>query len=212
MTLVTPPVTVLDWTSHEPNPPPKLHNPDGTWRYRTTAHGVFVRDPKSIDGICVHQTACVYGPHDDTQKKHERAFNIPIHAVAFNDGSLVLPYPPLWYLFHGGGWNSRSLGIEIEGKYDDGPDQMTDLAVACARQGITELVTRGRALGCPIRHVWAHRQSAGDRRDDPGREIWKRVVLEHAVAVLGLIPQQSVHLKDGRSIPVSWDPNGIGPF
>jgi hypothetical protein len=225
MTLAPPPVTVLDWTTHQPDPPPRLFR-DGAARFREDAHHkLFIRNPATVDGICLHQTACIFGPHNDIQKRHERAFDVPIHALAFNDGTVVLPYPTLGYLYHGGQWNSRSLGLEIEGQFPgliaDLPQRgetdvshlgLSDIALAAACRGVEELVTRGRALGCPITHIWAHRQSAGDRRSDPGEEIWRRVALDFAVAKLGLIPQQSVHLRDGKSIPVEWDPHGVGHF
>lgn len=229
-----PEVTVLDWTLHEPDPPPRLVRA-GAPRYRPDPHGrVFVRSPATIDGICLHQTACTFGPSGDAEKRHERAFGIPIHAVAFNDGVVVRPYPPLWYLYHGNAWNSRSLGLEIEGHFagreddpttvpqredletydghDGTPSVLTPLLLATARRAVLELVERGRAAGCPIRYVWAHRQSAGDRRADPGEAIWRHVGLEYAVAELGLIPQEAVHLRDGFTIPVEWDPAGVGHY
>lgn len=203
-------VPIYDWTHHEPNPPPRLVR-NGEKRYRTApAGGVYVRDPKSVDGICIHQTACVFGPHADPQKRHERAFDIPVHAVAFTD-AVVFPYPALWYLYSANGWNARSVSLEIEGEYPgNGTGEMSDVQVQIASEALTGLVLRARAEGCPIRYIWAHRQSAADRRNDPGQEIWQKIVLEHAVPNLHLITQPTVAIRDGFPIPTTWDPAGHG--
>lgn len=226
-------VTILDTAAAQPDPPPRLVR-DGKPRYHATPHAgrVLVRDPAGVDGICVHQTACTFGPAGDIARRHDRAHDVPIHALAFRDGTLALPYPPSWYLFHGNGWNARSLGLEIEGRYagvehDDASrpavradadsndlratwrrtdDELDDVTIATARRGIRELVERGRAAGMPIRYVWAHRQSSASRRADPGSAIWRHVVLDYAVAVLGLETQIDVTLGDGARIPREWDP------
>jgi hypothetical protein len=56
----------------------------------------------------------------------------------------------------------------------------------------------------PIQYIWAHRQSNKDRGRDPGEEIWKRVVLQYAVPVLGLEIQPEFKIGDGRTIPPHW--------
>lgn len=229
-----PDVVLLDTAAAQPNPPPRLVR-GGSPRYRVAPHhaGVLQRDPATVDTICVHQTACIFGPKADLARRHDRAHDVPIHALAFTDGVLALPYPLSWYLFHGNHWNARSLGIEIEGKYpglggepvpyrpgahQDGdditeaPTHLSDLTIATARRGIYELVTRGKALGMPITRIVAHRQSSGTRRADPGQAIWEHVVLAYAVAVLGLHEVPNEVLEDGRPIPKQWSPNGHGEY
>lgn len=229
-----PDVVLLDTAAAQPNPPPRLVR-GGSPRYRQAPHhgGVLQRDPAIIDTICVHQTACIFGPMADPKRRHDRAHDVPIHAMAFRDGVLALPYPLTWYLFHGNDFNARSLGIEIEGKYpgiggdpvpyrpgasQDGDDITEDptildeLTIATARRGIYELVTRGKAMGMPITRIVAHRQASGSRRADPGQAIWKHVVLEFAVAVLGLKEVPGEVLRDGRPIPKAWSPNGQGAY
>lgn len=226
-----PDVVILDTAAAQPDPPPRLER-NGEVRYRTAPpkRRVMERDPLSVHGICIHQTACVFGPAGDVARRHDRAHDVPIHALAFRDGVLALPYPLRWYLFHGNGWNARSLGLEIEGRYEGvessgvhpdvrslpdvtaSHDILDDLTITTARRGVYELVTRGRALGMPIRYVWAHRQSSGTRRADPGSAIWKHVVLDYAVAVLGLEAQPDVVLGEGRPIPREWDPAASAPY
>jgi hypothetical protein len=81
---------------------------------------------------------------------------------------------------------------------------MSDGLLYAARMGVKALVDRGRMQGMPIRYIWAHRQSNKDRGRDPGEEIWKRVVLEYAVPVLGLEIQPDLRVGDGNPIPASW--------
>ena len=115
-----------------------------------------------------------------------------------------------------------ATGLEIEGEFPglmahggkagEKVQQLTDLQLAGARAGLTYLVEEGRALGHPVTHVWAHRQSSKDRRSDPGEEIWDKVVLKFAVPVLGLKTEPARVLEDGRPIPVEWDITGKGHF
>lgn len=230
-----PDVVLLDTAAAQPNPPPRLIRA-GSPRFRMApgGHGkVLERDPATVDTICVHQTACVFGPASDPARRHDRAHDVPIHALAFRDGVLALPYPLTWRLNHGNEWNGRSLGIEIEGKYpgiggevppyregaaldghdvSEDPTVLDELTIETARRGIAELITRGRALGMPITRIVAHRQSSASRRADPGQAIWRHVVLEYAVAVLGLLEVPTEHVGDGSPIPPEWSPHGVGHY
>lgn len=228
---------LLDLSTVQPANCPRLHK-NGAARFRADAHGnVVMRQPRTVTGVCIHQTACHFGPDAKPQQKHERAFDIPIHAVAFRDGTAVLPYPLLAYVWHGNGWNATSLGLEIEGHYcgrrDDPttvgvrediqstwggtPDVLDQLTLDTAKLALQTLVERARAAGCPIEYIWAHRQSAGDRQGDPGEDIWRELVLAWAVPVLGLKTQPTLALHssssgEGRPIPTCWDPAGVGKY
>jgi len=201
-------------------------------RYKHRGGVIVMRDPKTITGIVVHQTACTFGPSDDADRRHRRAQRIPAHATAFRDGTFVTPCDLPAYAQHGHRLNGRSLGLEIEGRYsgevDDPatapredlgstwggpPDVVTDLVVECARVALKWLVDEGRRLGCPIKFVWAHRQSSATRRSDPGAELWRRVVLLYAIPALGLEAQPGLVVGDGRPIPRSWDlGSGVGRY
>lgn len=196
-------------------------------RYRFRNGSVAVRDPATVTGIVVHQTACTFGG----DAPHRRALRIPAHATAFRDGTFVTPCPLAWYAHHGNGLNDRSLGLEIEGRYagrrDDPatapredlgstwggpPDVLTPLAIECARAALAWLVEAGRADGMPIRYVWAHRQSSATRRSDPGEDIWRSVVMGGTYALLGLEVQPALVVGDGRPIPTAWDARGVGRY
>lgn len=173
------------------------------------------RDPSSITGVVVHQTACVFGPAADREKAYKRALGIPAHAVAFRDGVFAIPCDLTWYVYTSNAFNATTLGLEIEGIYPGRPGgdawgktaatPFDELARDTAREALRYLVEEGRRLGMPIRNVYAHRQSNGQKPSDPGWEIWRGVVLEYGVPVLGLEPQNATTLDDGKPIPRDWD-------
>ncbi len=227
-------VKILDLRSQQVNPFPAKRKSDGTTLLtsKVVKGRTFERDPRTIDGIVVHQTACVFGPANDLDRRNRRALGIPAHAVAFRDGTVVLPAPLSWYLYTSNGLNQHTLGLECEGHYPgllDDPrtprredeqtiwkgapaTPLTDLAIETFRAALTRLYEEGRAAGMPLKWVWAHRQSNGQKPSDPGQEIWQRVVLEHGVRVLGLQTRLADVLADGRPIPGAWDPGSIAAY
>lgn len=217
-------VKILDLTTESANPPEKVLGPVGL-------HGrIKVREPWSIDSVVLHQTACVFGPRNDSERRWRRALGVPAHATAFRDGVAVLAHPLTWYLYHANTLNYRSLGLEIEGAYPGVPEYVTpvrdrtevsdstretpctELLVETARVALQELVRRGREQGMPIRYIFAHRQSSGTRRSDPGWELWDQVAL-WAEKELGLLTTPHHTEGKGRPIPVEWDvEKGVGRF
>lgn len=192
---------------------------------------VVVRDPKTVTGIGIHQTACVFGPENDRQKAYTRSLKVPCHALSFRDGTFVTAFPLSWYVYHGNELNSFSLGLEIEGHYSGKPDDPTtpkredidstwggnptpfnSLAIDTARAALKHLVEEGRKLGMPIEFIWAHRQSNGIKPSDPGHEIWKHVVLEYGCTQLGLRTQCEKTWRDGKAIPGVWDPSSTAKY
>lgn len=220
-------VNLLDLRSEQhPTLFPSRKKQDGTIISTSkVARGkTLVRDPRTITGVVIHQTACVFGPANDRQKAYRRALGIPAHVVGFRDGTFVVPADPLWYLYTSNGFNSFTYGVELEGQYPgllDDPktpkreDEATtwggtatpldDRAIETFRASVKWIVEEGRRLGSPLKHVYAHRQSNGQKPSDPGAAIWKHVVLEYAVPVLGLEPENARTIEDGRAIPQGWD-------
>lgn len=181
-----------------------------------------VRAPSTVTGIVLHQTACVFGPSDPA-RRHRRALAVPCHALAFRDGTYACPAPLPWFLYTSNGFNATTLGLEVEGKYrglERDPNTcwggnetpLDELTVATARAAMRWLVEEGRKLGMPIRLVYAHRQSNGQKPSDPGEGLWKRVVLEYAVPVLGLSTAPSRTMGDGKPIPRAWQPDATGSY
>lgn len=212
---------------HEQTNPPKTK----TKKHRVRSDGTVVeRRLSSIDAVVLHQTATPFSASsasvakaggDEDLALARRALGVACHAMAFRRGFYVLPCPLSWYVYHGNGFNSRSLGLEVEGLYagiegdpktipgKDDPNELDERTIASARAALRALVEEGRALGCPIRYVLAHRQSSKTRRADPGSAIWREVGL-WSVGALGLEVQSGLVEGDGRPIPEAWDPTCVG--
>lgn len=196
-----------------------------------------MRAPEAIVGICLHQMGVPFGPPRNWEEAFasydealaSRALDIACHAAAFRPGFLVIPADPLAYISHGNALNSRSFGLEVDGlfpgligrKTGSGkkPTEVTDELVHAARIGCKLLLHLGRELGCPIQYIWGHRQGDSWRRADPGEELWRKVVVEYAVPVLGLRTRPTetfAHHKGpkrrGMTIPLDWDPAGSGKY
>lgn len=197
-----------------------LRRPD----HRVDARGrVVIRRAAEIDTVCLHQTACVFGPLARPEVRYLRAADVASHAVAFRTGVGVLQTPIRWYVNGGNGWNRRSVHLECEGHYPGRPDDPTtprredrdsvwgheptpldELALLTARETLRALVEAARAEGCPMQYIVAHRQSSPSRRDDPGYELWRDVVTGYAVHEIGLKTRPGVIVGKGRPIPACW--------
>jgi hypothetical protein len=215
---------ILDLRDEQSDPSPKSKVVNG--------HTV-VRNPKSIRGIVLHQTACTYGVSqqqinaaggDKELALHRRSLNVACHVMAFRDGVTVINNEFERYIYSANGQNAESVSVETEGNYpgltdepekttwNPPPNVVTDEVVLAARASMHYLVQEARKLGAPLEFVWAHRQSSASRRADPGQELWERVVLQYAVPVLGLKTECGRTWGDGRPIPIEWDPDGVGRY
>ena len=172
-----------------------------------------------IDTICLHQMACCGSGWD-------RWRNLAIHYVILRGGAAAWLYDPDALLWHGHGWNFRSIGLEIEGWYAGVEGQPETLWVPrgstgdrtrsqvlgewqeeAALQAIHHAVAVVAAHGGRIRYMAAHRQSHRTRQSDPGSQIWRAVALP-AMDALGLVTAPT--LPGGRPIPEAWDPAQVG--
>lgn len=215
--------------------------PNNARKVKLAAPGVPVmRKAEDVTTIVVHQTAVEFGVSsravdaaggDVELARARRALDVACHAMAFRQGYYVAAHPLLAYVNHGNRFNATSLGLEIDGRYpgleDDpstaaredlqttwggDPSELTEATIKAARAALRWLVEEARAAGCPIQYVVAHRQSSDSRRSDPGQGIWREVVLKYAVSELGLIAKRESPWREGRPIPVEWDPDGIGNY
>jgi hypothetical protein len=209
---------------HEQVDPP-VHSPP---KHKIVKGKVVTRDPRTVDGIVIHQTACEMGisplmvrkANGDKQlAEHRRGLNVATHVTAFSTGYAVVSCPLEWYVYNANTLNSRILGLEIEGSYPGLLKTATASSwkfegeiVEAAKAGLRFLVEEGRKLGMPIKFLWAHRQSSATRRSDPGEEIWQKLVVEYAVPKLNLVTRTGDVFGDGRPIPKEWDQWGLGRF
>lgn len=202
-----------------------------------------MRRPEDVTGVTLHQTAQPFGVAsyqlraargDRDLALARRALDAACHVMSFREPFFTHAHPLLAWVHHGNGFNSSTLGLEVVGKYsgleddpDTAPDEaeittwrgppqvVTELTVECAREALRYLVTEGRALGCPIRWIYAHRQSSASRRSDPGETLWREVAL-WGVAELGLETDPALVLGSGkgrgRPVPREWQPDGVGRY
>lgn len=154
------------------------------------------------------------------------AEDVPAHAVAL-EGRLVLKSPLCAVLNHAGKLNTPTMGLEIEGRFSgllDDPSTVADEAARttwgdvsrltnitaprldAAAEGLRQLVLLGRAEGMPLKYVYAHRQSSGDRRSDPGAALW--LALRPIWLGLGLVERPTFTVGKGRPLPSGWGPYG----
>lgn len=223
------PEIVLDLRTEQSNPPRTKKT-----KHKIVGGKVFERDPATVRGIVLHQTAVRFGAGVDAVRAAEgdeklarwrRALGVACHALAFTDRKAVIACPLPWLVWHGNGLNNASLGLEVEGHYagvetassSASFDQLTDDTIVAARTALWWLMTEGRRIGMPIEYVWAHRQSSGTRRSDPGQAIWHAVVVEYARPVLGLRTEvgkrwRSKRSGSGRTIPHMWDPTATSAY
>lgn len=191
---------------------------------RIAKGSLVLRDPATIDTICLHQMAVTMGARtadvqlergDKRRGRWRRALGVHAHVSTFIDNAVVPAYPLTAYVWHGNGANERSIGLEIEGLYNGRPggsdSEPTDLTIATAREAVQWIVAAAASEGITIRRLVAHRQYSASRRADPGWRLWREVALwAESELELALDP---THAQDGGyPIPQSWDPRQSAPY
>lgn len=180
----------------------------------------------SIDTICLHQMAV------DGGSGWERWKRLAIHFVVPRVGPTALTNDINRRVPHGHGWNSRSVGLEIEGHFagvvgrasthwtpPDAkgsrlvPQEPTPSQVSGALAAISWAVAEVARNGGRVKYVGAHRQSYGRKTSDPGQLVWERIALP-AMQAHGLVTAPTLpHPKfPGRPIPKEWDPSQSAPY
>lgn len=170
-----------------------------------------------IDTVCLHQMAC----RDSDWQGWERWRKLAIHWV-ITCGDAAKAY---WlhemdsYLYHGHGWNKRSVGLEIEGWFSGigvnprylwkpkgsnrTPMTPTKEQVEAACAAIRYTVRKIEEMGGKIKYIGAHRQSYATKESDPGGLLWQLVAIP-MMEELGL--SEAPTLPKGSPIPEDWDP------
>lgn len=188
---------------------------------------LVARDPKTIDAICLHQTARFYGvaPYqvlaakgDRTLALHRRGLDVHAHVTAWTTGKFTPCYPLTAYVWHGNGANARSIGLEVEGLYNGKPGgsdaEPKPETIDAAREAVRWIVAEAAREGITIRYVLAHRQYSDSRRADPGWRIWRDVGLwsETALGLVTLPLLTDTERGQGRPIPAAWDPRQTAAY
>lgn len=189
---------------------------------------MILRDPKTIDTLVAHQTACTFGVSaqqikaaggDPALAQFMRAKNVHAHVTAFDEGTFVFAYPFRAYVQHGNGSNPYSIGKEDEGYFKGwlgdkvpGRGEPTDLLIETSRAACLAIMEESSKEGINLRYYEAHRQHSKDRRADPGHRLWKAVYVEYAEPVLGLKPRPTRTTRSGLVIPREWDDRQTGAY
>lgn len=173
-------------------------------------------------GICLHQTACMMG------ERPERYLNTGAHLVVTRTGKVIWLHNFDKIIAHGNGWNTQTVGIEIDGLYagvegnlktvwDDPttpsremPQALTDESVDATQDAIRWIYSTIMANSGNCRALVAHRQASEDRRNDPGSAIWQRIALPMAKELNLTDGGAGFKLGKGYPIPEQWDPSKRG--
>ena len=174
-----------------------------------------------IDTICLHQMAC----KDSDSQGWERWRKLAIHFMVScgDNAKAYLLHDLTKRVWHGHGWNRRSVGFEIEGYFSGigvnpryfwkpkGSNRVpmvpTEQQLAAACDAVRYTVEQIAVLGGEIKYIGAHRQSYATKESDPGELIWKGVALP-MMEELHLV--EAPTLKRGSPIPEAWDPRNVG--
>lgn len=174
------------------------------------------REWPHVTGVCLHQTACVLGeaPH--------RYETLVAHIGITHGGKAVWVHDLDQVVWHGNGWNARTIGIEFDGEFagvagdprtlwqprGGHRTEMTPSAeqIEAGKEVIRWLAAEVAAHGGHVNALVAHRQASAVRRSDPGSAIWQGVALP-LNAELGFTDGgRGFRLDDGYPIPAAWDP------
>jgi peptidoglycan hydrolase-like protein with peptidoglycan-binding domain len=155
------------------------------------------RKIKDIVGVTLHQTACVLG------EKPGRWDNVACHVGITRGGKVLWVNDFEKIVWHGHGFNRRTIGIEIDGHFaglepfneETGewepdlstywrpkgskrePVSITEAQIKACKEVLRWLNRVVEEAGGDFKYCVAHRQSSGSRRGDPGEKTWKLVAL-----------------------------------
>jgi hypothetical protein len=180
-----------------------------------------------VKGWCLHQTACYLGASKDPG----RCDKIGAHFVVYQDGRVFWLHDLDRKIIHGNGFNSQTIGIEIDGLFagveGDPTTVWDDPSTPKHEQAMTLTPVQATAVkqlirwthaeilrhDCKPTVMFAHRQSSGDRRDDPGSKVWHDIAMPMLAELQLSDGGPGFALQDGQGglpIPQRWDPSRLG--
>lgn len=179
------------------------------------------RNWSNIIGVTLHQTGC--NMPADPQKWR----NLNAHYGITKEGVIVWANDETDMIWHGNNLSQATIGVEIEGNFEGvsglpatlwkggGPAcYLTDAQLMASGSLFVHLSNRFVENDSLWRKVYAHRQSSGTRRGDPGSEIWQKIALPwiQGLAMPSMDGGPEFHLDSGKPIPDSWDSSRIARF
>ena len=218
-------------------PPPAIGlpgNPPAGMIVTKDAHplkkGSGTRPLNKIVGVTLHQTACVIG------EKITKWHNVACHIAITREGKIIYNNDFIKKVWHGNGFNTKTIGIEIDGHFagleeqnDAGewvadmksywrpknskrlPVSITDAQIEACKEAIRWVKRVVDAAGGDFKYILAHRQSSPSRVSDPGQKTW-RLVAVPLMEELGMVDGgDDYYIMDskkraGKPIPEAWDP------
>lgn len=134
----------------------------------------------------------------------ERYRSTPYHMIAAPNGDAVANRDLCQRTYHG---NAGNYGVGFA--VDCGPGEaLSEMFVSTAQHALRKLVLRMsiRAGNMPEVRIVSHRQYSASRRQDPGAEVWRQVVLPVASEDRRIVLVHGEHTGGGLPIPNTWDP------
>lgn len=181
---------------------------------------------KDVKGITLHQTATNFGNNVMRYK------NIASQVGITPDGKAILMSGLTWIVYHGHAFNSKDVGIEIDGhfagleEFDEAtgkwspnlktywrpkarpnrmPMSVSDAQVKATLAMIEWIINTVEEHGGKVEYIHAHRQSSKSRNSDPGQKVYNLIALE-AMKRWGLKDGGPKFKLGGNTIPEQWNP------
>jgi hypothetical protein len=163
------------------------------------------RDVATLTAAVLHQMGFHRG---NDGKKYK---NVKAHFVVLPNGTIVQNHPIDYYLPASNGISALSVAIEFAGNFKSVRNKWDYSNTSAEHVPSQAQYASGRCLLYYLRmkmpkftHVLAHRQSGGQRQNDPGPEIWCNVG-EWALRYMGLKDGgPGFKVGDGRTIDPKW--------
>jgi peptidoglycan hydrolase-like protein with peptidoglycan-binding domain len=202
---------VLDAVVKIKPPPPPVRPPPGpplpaipppgmvvTKDLHPLKKGSGTRALKAIKGITFHQTATLLG------EDPKRWWGVACHIAITRAGKIIYNNDFTKIVWHGNGFNSSTIGIEIDGHFagietfdpksgkwipdlatywrpESAPDRMplsaTEAQIAAVKHVVRWIKRLVDGAGGKLEYLLAHRQSSPSRISDPGQKIWQLAVV-----------------------------------
>jgi len=179
------------------------------------------RSWNQIAGITLHQTACVLG------ERPQRWATVVAHLGVTRGGQVIWMHDFEKIVWHGNGFNNRTIGIEMDGTYagiegddrtfwrpadepDRAPQAPTAELIEAAKATVRWICEEVSRHGGRVEQLVAHRQASNQRQSDPGSALWQQVALPlHAELKLS-DGGPGYTVGNGIPIPEPWDPSRRG--
>lgn len=181
-----------------------------------------------ITGFTLHQMACSPGTNLD------RYNSVGAHFAVLRSERVLYLHTVNRLISHSGqprvsnGFNKRTIGIELEGRFEgvqgnmktlwddpstrgrEQPQRPTQWQIEATKQLMRWCRGEVAAHGGRLTKLLAHRQASSSRPSDPGSECWQEIALP-VMAELGLDDGgPGFKVDQGYAIPESWDPRRKG--